>query len=67
METEVYACGCSLRYQEVDVSDIPGEPPNIVLVPSFVACNRHKHTKVVPPPDARLVTVMREPEKFLNE
>ena len=67
METEVYSCGCNLRYQKVDVNDIPGELPNIVLVPSFVACTKHKQTKIVPPPDARLVTVMREPEKFLNE
>ena len=66
METEVYACGCRLRYQKVDVSDIPGEPPNIVLVPSFIACSLHKR-EAVPPPHARLVTVMREPEKFLNE
>ena len=67
METEVYDCGCSVRYQRVDVSDIPGEPPNMISVPSFVACSKHEGTTVVPPPDARLVTVMREPEKFLNE
>lgn len=67
METEVYDCGCNLRYQKVDVSDIPGEAPNIVVVPSFIPCSKHKRSNKVPPPDARLVTVMREPEKFLNE
>jgi hypothetical protein len=67
MEVEVYSCGCNIRHQQVDQSEFEGEHPHMVLVSSFVPCDKHKDTKVGPPPDARLMTVMREPEKFLNE
>ena len=67
METEVYSCGCNLRYQKVDTSEFPGEPPSVVLVPSLNPCSKHKQTRVVPPPGERLITVLGEHEKFLNE
>lgn len=67
MEVEVYSCGCNIRYRQVDQSEFEGEPPEMLLVSTFAPCDKHKDTKVVPPPDAHLMTVMREPEKFLNE
>ena len=67
METEVYDCGCHLRYRKVDQGEFEGDLPQTITVPNFVPCEKHKSTAIVPPPDARLVTVMREPEKFLNE
>ena len=51
----------------VDHGEFEGDLPQNVLVPSFVPCDKHKGAAIIPPPDARLVTVMREPEKFLNE
>ena len=67
MEVEVYDCGCQLSYREVDQSEFEGDHADLLLVPSFDPFDKHKDAKVIPPPDARLVTVMREPEKFLNE
>jgi hypothetical protein len=67
LETEVYDCGCHLRYRKVDHGEFEGDLPQTILIPSFVPCDKHKGNSVVPPPDARLVTVMREPENFLNE
>lgn len=67
METEVYDCGCHLRYRKIDHSEFEGDAPQTIIVPNFVPCDKHKTATTVPPPDARLVTVMREPENFLNE
>lgn len=68
LEVEEYDCGCKVRFRLVDYGEAGDElPRKPLVVPDYLPCSKHKNARDSPPPEARLVTLRREHENFLNE
>jgi hypothetical protein len=67
-EVEEYDCGCKVCFRLVDYGEAGDElPRKPLMVPDYTPCVRHKGNQDLPPPNARLIALRREHERFLNE
>lgn len=68
LEIEEYDCGCRIRFRLVDYGEAGDElPRKPLVVPDYTPCSKHRNNQDIPPRDARLTTLRREHESFLNE
>ncbi len=67
-EVEEYDCGCTVRYRLVNYGEAGEElPRKPLMVPDYTPCAKHEGNQDLPPPNARLIALRREHERFLNE
>ena len=67
MTLELYDCGCKFHCYEADNAEMPSDSYVPLTIQDFRPCHRHRHSREVPPRDARLLKVQGENEAFLNE